>query len=149
MKNNITPEQYDKYVKEKTPNSSIVTDCIKAFIVGGIICTIGQAFTNFYVYTGLSKELASSATSITLVFFGALLTGMNIYPKIGKIGGAGSLVPITGFSNAVVSPALESKTEGSILGTGVKIFTIAGPVILYGTIASIIAGIIYWLIGLV
>ncbi len=148
MKNKFTPEQYDKYVKEKTPNSTIFPDCIKAFLTGGIICTIGQALMNFYKYIGMQQELASSAVSITLVFFGALLTGLNIYPVIGKFGGAGSLVPITGFANAVVSPALESKTEGRILGTGAKIFTIAGPVILYGTIASVIAGIIYWLIGL-
>ena len=148
MKNKMTPQEYDKYVKQKTPSSSTVKDCLKAFLVGGIICMIGQFFLNSYKNCGLNEELAGTATSITLVFISALLTGLDIYPKIAKFGGAGTLVPITGFANAVVSPALESKAEGAVLGTGAKIFTIAGPVILYGTLASIITGFMYWCISL-
>lgn len=149
MINKMTPEEYDKLVKAKTPNSSIVKDCVRAFLVGGAICTLGQAFMNMYKAFGLDTDSASTATSITLIFISALLTGLDIYPKIAKFGGAGTLVPITGFANAVVSPALESKPEGAILGTGSKIFTIAGPVILYGTLASVIAGFIYWCMSLI
>jgi len=148
MKNNMTPKEYGEYVKKKTPNSSTFTDCIRAFIVGGLICALGQVFLNIYKSCGFNEELSGTATSITLVLISALLTGLDIYPKIAKFAGAGTLVPITGFANAVVSPALESKSEGAILGTGVKIFTIAGPVILYGTLTSVITGFIYWCISL-
>ena len=148
MKNKMTPKEYGEYVKRKTPNSPLLSDCLKAFLVGGIICTLGQCFINLYKSCGLDSDLAGTAASITLVFISALLTGFDIYPKIAKFGGAGTLVPITGFANAVVSPALEAKTEGSVTGTGVKLFTIAGPVILFGTAASVIAGIIYWIIGM-
>lgn len=135
--------EYDEYIKEKTPNSKLFTDCIKAFVVGGIICIIGQALSDLYQYWGLNKEDASSLVSVSLIFLSALLTGLDVYPKIAKHAGAGTLVPITGFSNSVAAPALEAKTEGYVLGVGAKIFTIAGPVILFGTLASIIAGIVY------
>lgn len=145
MKNKMTNEQYNEYVKQKTPNSKIFVDCIKAFLIGGLICVIGQCIRNFFSKKmGLDDETASTATSIIMVFLGAILTGLNIYPKIAKHAGAGTIVPITGFANSVVAPALEAKTEGLILGVGAKIFTIAGPVILYGTFASVIAGLFYY-----
>lgn len=147
MKNQMTNKEYNEYVKTKTPNSKIVRNCIFAFLIGGLICCIGQALLTIYKKFGLSEENASSAVSITLIFLGALLTGLDIYPKIAKYAGAGTIVPITGFANSVVAPALEAKTEGFVLGTGAKIFTIAGPVILYGTLASFVAGIIYFIIG--
>ena len=141
----MTNEQYNEYVKQKTPNSNIFVNCIKAFVIGGLICVIGQLIKNFFSKKmGLDDESASTATSIVMVFLGALLTGLDIYPKIAKHAGAGTIVPITGFANSVVSPALEAKTEGLVLGVGAKIFTIAGPVILYGTLASVIAGICYF-----
>lgn len=148
MKQKMTPEEYSEYVKQKTPNSKIFTNCIKAFLFGGAICTIGQCFSTWFLKLGLSEELAGTATSIVMIFLGALLTGLDIYPKLAKHAGAGTIVPITGFANSVVSPALEAKTEGYVLGVGAKIFTIAGPVILYGTAASIIAGLVYWIISL-
>lgn len=141
---NMSNQEYIQYVEKKNPKSKLGINCLKAFLIGGIICTIGQGFLNLYKYLGLDKETASTCVSITLVFIGALLTGLNIYPKIAKHGGAGTLVPITGFSNAVSAPALEAKTEGYVLGVGAKIFTIAGPVILFGTLSSIICGIIYF-----
>lgn len=145
MKNTMTNEQYNEYVKSKTPNSHIVKNCIWAFLIGGIICLIGQIILNIYKSVGLSNDNAATALSVTLIFLGALLTGLDIYPKIAKHAGAGTIVPITGFANSVVAPALEAKTEGYVLGTGAKIFTIAGPVILYGTLASFIAGIVYYI----
>ncbi len=145
LKNQMTNEQYNEYVKQKTPNSKIFTNCIKAFVIGGLICVIGQLILNFFKNKmGMDEESAGTATSIVMVFLGALLTGLNIYPKIAKHAGAGTIVPITGFANSVVSPALEAKTEGLVLGVGAKIFTIAGPVILYGTLASVVAGICYY-----
>jgi stage V sporulation protein AC len=145
MKNKMTNQEYNEYVKQKTPNSNIFVNCLKAFVIGGIICVIGQIIMNFFMNTvKLDKDSASTATSIVMVFLGALLTGLDIYPKIAKHAGAGTIVPITGFANSVVSPALEAKTEGLVLGVGAKIFTIAGPVILYGTLASVIAGLFYY-----
>lgn len=143
---NMSNEEYVNYVSEKSPKSNLMIDCLKAFAIGGLICTIGQCFLNLYKYLGADKETASTLVTITMVFLGSLLTGLNIYPKIAKHGGAGTLVPVTGFSNAVAAPALEAKTEGYVLGVGAKIFTIAGPVILFGTISSIICGIIYFFI---
>lgn len=140
----MTSDEYNEYVKQKTPNSKTLLCCVKAFLIGGLICTIGQCIRMLFEKLGLSEEDASTATAITLVFFGALLTGLDIYPKIAKHAGAGTIVPITGFANSVVAPALEAKTEGMVLGVGAKIFTIAGPVILYGTLASTIAGLIYY-----
>lgn len=141
----MTNEEYSKYVQTKTPPSKVAKNCIKAFLIGGIICLIGQVFLNLYKYLGIDKEDASTLVTVTMIFIGALLTGLNIYPKIAKHGGAGTLVPVTGFSNAVTAPALEAKTEGYVLGVGAKIFTIAGPVILFGTLASVVCGILYYI----
>ena len=127
------------------PKSPILKDCLNAFWIGGLICVIGQAFTNWYGAMGLDKEAAGTATSMSLVALSALLTGLSLYDDIAKYGGAGTLVPITGFANAICAPAVEFKTEGFILGVGAKIFTIAGPVIVYGLAASSIYGLIYWL----
>lgn len=145
---NMTNEQYSKYAQSKSPKSNLFTNCIKAFVIGGLICTVGQCFLNLYKTVGLSKDVAQPLVTVTMIFLGTLLTGLNIYPKIAKHGGAGTLVPVTGFANAVAAPALEAKTEGYVLGVGAKIFTIAGPVILFGTISSIVCGIIYFIMGL-
>ena len=143
---NMSNEEYVNYVSEKSPKSKLGLNCLKAFLIGGLICTIGQCFLNLYKYLGADKETAFTLVTVTMIFLGSLLTGLNIYPKIAKHGGAGTLVPVTGFSNAVTAPALEAKTEGYILGVGAKIFTIAGPVILYGTLSSIVCGLIYFFI---
>lgn len=144
----MSKEEYEAYVKKVSPNSKLLPNMVKAFLIGGAICCVGQAIMELYGSAGFSAELAATATSITLVFLGALLTGLGIYDDIAKHGGAGTLVPITGFANAVVSPALEFKTEGYVTGTGAKMFIISGPVIVYGISASVIYGIIIWLIGL-
>lgn len=146
MNKNITKKEYQDMVFRKSPSSKTLKNCTKAFFIGGIICTVGQFFLDFWKRFGLSDELSLTATAITMVFFGVLLTGLDIYPKIAKHAGAGTLVPITGFANAVSSPAIEAKTEGFVLGVGAKIFTIAGPVILYGTAASMVYGIIFFFI---
>ena len=143
---NMSNEEYINYVSEKSPKSKLGLNCLKAFLIGGLICTIGQCFLNLYKYLGADKETAFTLVTVTMIFLGSLLTGLNIYPKIAKHGGAGTLVPVTGFSNAVTAPALEAKTEGYVLGVGAKIFTIAGPVILYGTLSSIVCGLIYFFI---
>lgn len=139
----MTDTEYANYVKAKTPNSKLFKDCVKAFLIGGLICLIGQCLLNLYKHWGLSEDDAATALTITLVFLSALLTGLDIYPKIAKHAGAGTLVPVTGFANSVAAPALEAKTEGYVLGVGAKVFTIAGPVILFGVAASMLAGIIY------
>lgn len=143
MSKNITKKEYQKMVDKKSPSSKVFKNSIKAFLIGGTICLIGQCFLSFYQSLDLSEEMTGAATAISMIFLGVLLTGLDIYPKIAKHGGAGTLVPITGFANAVSAPAIESKTEGFVLGVGAKIFTIAGPVILYGTLASFLAGIIF------
>ena len=140
----ISKQQYDIMVKKISPNSKSRTDILKAFLIGGLICSIGQGLLDIFTYYGFDKKSASAWTSITLVVISALLTGLGLYEKIAKHGGAGTLVPITGFANAVASPALEFKAEGFILGVGAKVFAIAGPVILYGTAASVVYGIIYY-----
>lgn len=147
MAKNMTQEEYKKIMERKTPASKLFTNCIKAFLIGGLICCVGQFFLNFYTGLGLEKELAAGATSMTMIFLGMLLTGLDIYPKIAKHAGAGTIVPITGFANSVASPAIEAKTEGLVLGVGAKLFTIAGPVIVYGTIASVVAGVIFFFMG--
>lgn len=147
MAKNMTQEEYKKIMERKTPASKLFTNCIKAFLIGGLICCVGQFFLNFYTGLGLEKELAAGATSMTMIFLSVLLTGLDIYPKIAKHAGAGTIVPITGFANSVASPAIEAKTEGLVLGVGAKLFTIAGPVIVYGTIASVVAGVIFFFMG--
>lgn len=144
----MTESEYSEYAKGKVKKSPVLKNCVNAFFYGGAICTVGQVINSLYMNVFGEKE-AACATSVTLIFIGALLTGLDIYPKIAKKAGAGTVVPITGFANSVVSPALESKTEGYVLGVGAKIFTIAGPVILYGSLASVICGIIYYTVGLV
>jgi stage V sporulation protein AC len=148
MKKTFTKEEYSQYVKSATPNSNLFSNMIKAFIVGGIICDIGQLITNLLKARGLNMETASAITTIIMIFIGAFLTALNVYDVIGKFAGAGSVVPITGFANSVVSPAMEFKSEGHIMGIGAKMFIIAGPVIVFGVCASIIAGIIHYLITL-
>ena len=141
----MTQRQYQKMVERIAPKSPIWKNCLKAFLVGGLICALGQAILNLYVYWGLDKENSATATSVTLVVLSALLTGLSLYDNIAKHAGAGTLVPITGFANAVSSAAIEFKTEGWILGVGAKMFTIAGPVIVYGVSASVIYGLVYWI----
>ena len=134
----ISKDQYEKINKYYSPKSNIIKDCSWAFFIGGLICFIGQVLINIYINFGLDKEAASSLASITLILLSAILTGFNIYNTIANIAGAGTLVPITGFANSMVSPALEFQTEGLVLGVGAQMFTIAGPVIVYGTVTSVI-----------
>lgn len=141
----MTEKQYQQRVQELSPKSPMGMDCLNAFLIGGAICLIGQIFMNLYSSLDLSKEAAGTATSITLVSLSALLTGLSLYDNLAKYGGAGTLVPITGFANAIAAPAVEFKTEGFILGVGAKIFTIAGPVIVYGLAASSVYGFVYYL----
>ena len=140
----MTQRQYQKLVDDMAPKSPIWKDCLKAFLIGGLICTIGQLILNGYTALGLDKEQSATATSMTLVAISALLTGLSLYDNIAKHAGAGTLVPITGFANSIAAPAIEFKTDGFILGLGAKMFTIAGPVIVYGMVASVVYGIIYW-----
>lgn len=141
----MTEKEYGKLVGEISPNSPMGRDCLNAFAVGGIICTVGQFFMNYYAKLGLDKDAAGTAASMTLVVISAILTGLSLYDNIAKYAGAGTLVPITGFANSIAAPAVEFKTEGFILGVGAKMFTIAGPVIVYGLAASVAYGLIYWL----
>ena len=141
----MTEKEYEKLVQKAAPKSPIGKDCLNAFWIGGLICVLGQILTNTYGSIGLGKDAASTATSITLVALSALLTGLSLYDNLAKYGGAGTLVPITGFANAIAAPAVEFKTEGFVLGVGAKLFTIAGPVIVYGLSASVVYGLIYWL----
>lgn len=138
-------ESYNDYVEQVTPKHSCLKNCAQAFVTGGIICTIGQAVMNMYMLWN-DKDTAAAWTTLTLVLISVILTALNIYPSITKWGGAGSLVPITGFANSVAAPAIEFKKEGFVFGVGCKIFTIAGPVILYGILLSWILGIIYWIL---
>lgn len=138
----MSPKEYQQYVSQKAKKSPIVKDVALAFIIGGLICVIGQLIQNGWSAAGLNKEDAGTATSCSLVFLSALLTGLNLYNKIARLGGAGTLVPITGFANAVVSPAIDFKSEGFVTGMAAKMFTVAGPVIVYGVTASVIYGII-------
>ena len=141
----MTEKEYGKLVKNMQPRSPLGKDCLKAFLIGGLICAIGQVCLNGYTALGLDKDGASTATCITLISLSALLTGLSLYDNIAKHAGAGTLVPITGFANAIAAPAVEFKTEGFILGVGAKMFTIAGPVIVYGVSASVVYGLIYWI----
>ncbi len=141
-------KEYEKYVKEVTPTHNLWLQMLKAFITGGVICCIGQFILNFAGSMNLDQQTAGSWCSLILVFLSVVLTGFGIYPKIVKWGGAGALVPITGFANSVAAPAIEYKAEGQVFGIGCKIFTIAGPVILYGIFASWLLGVVYWILKL-
>lgn len=140
----MTNKEYAAYVKAKAPKSPLLKDCIFAFLIGGLICIGGQALTDFFMAQGLDKDSAGTATSISLVFISALLTGLNLYNSLGRFAGAGTLVPITGFANSVVSPAIDFKSEGLITGMATKMFVVAGPVIVFGTAASVVYGVIYY-----
>ena len=141
----MTEKEYGKLVADLCPKSPMWRDCAMAFVIGGLICTVGQVFINWYSALGIEKDMASTAASMTLVVLSALLTGLSLYDNLAKYAGAGTLVPITGFANSVAAPAVEFKTEGFILGVGAKMFTIAGPVIVYGVSASVVYGLIYWI----
>ena len=141
----MTEREYGRLVKDMMPRSPMWKDCLKAFLIGGTICALGQLIQNGYMALGLEKQDAGTAMSMTLVALSALLTGLSVYDDIAKHAGAGTLVPITGFANSVAAPAVEFKTEGFILGVGAKIFQIAGPVIVYGVSASVVYGLIYWI----
>ena len=141
----MTEKEYGKLVEQYAPKSPVLKDCIGAFIIGGLICTLGQVFLNVYTNLGLDETNAGTATSISLIFLSALLTGLSLYDNIAKFAGAGTLVPITGFANAITAPAVEFKTEGFVMGVGAKMFTIAGPVIVYGISAGVVYGLIYWI----
>ncbi|MDO4303887.1 MAG: SpoVA/SpoVAEb family sporulation membrane protein [Bacillota bacterium] len=140
-------KEYEEYVKRITPTHNLLLQMLRAFITGGLICVVGQFLLNFAKNTlSMDQEMAGSFCSLVLVFISVLLTGLNIYPSIVKFGGAGALVPITGFANSVAAPAVEFKKEGQVFGIGCKIFTIAGPVILYGILTSWALGLIYWIL---
>ena len=141
----MTEKQYGALVARMAPKSPMWRDCLNAFWIGGLICVVGQIFMNCYGAWGLEKQDAGTAASMTLVALSALLTALSVYDDIAKHAGAGTLVPITGFANAIAAPAVEFKTEGFVLGVGAKMFTIAGPVIVYGLAASVVYGFIYWL----
>ncbi|MBR1802634.1 MAG: stage V sporulation protein AC [Clostridia bacterium] len=147
MKPIETNQEYSDYVNKKSPDSPILKNCLNAFWVGGLICTIGQFIMNFCQYKGMEQTQASTVVSIVLVACAAILTGLNIFNKIGKFAGAGSLIPITGFANSIVSPAIEYKSEGYVMGVGGKMFTVAGPVLVYGISTSVIIGMIAVLFG--
>ena len=144
----MSNQEYAQIVKKVSPPSPKIKDFVSAYLIGGLICTLGQLFFELYTYMGFSEKTVKSALPVTLIFIAALLTGLKLFDKIAKRAGAGTLVPITGFANAVVSPAIEFRSEGFVLGVGANMFKIAGPVIVYGTAASIIYGIIYYLIKL-
>ncbi len=141
----MTEKQYGRLVKEMSPKSPVGRDCFNAFWIGGLICVLGQLLMNGYGALGMEKEQAGTAASMTLVALSALLTGLSVYDDIAKHAGAGTLVPITGFANSIAAPAVEFKTEGFVLGVGAKMFTIAGPVLVYGVSASVVYGLIYWI----
>ncbi|MCI8739670.1 MAG: stage V sporulation protein AC [Oscillibacter sp.] len=143
----MSPQEYQQYVKQRAQKSPLVKDVVLAFIIGGLICVVGQLIQNGWSAAGLNQEDAGTATSCSLVALSALLTGLNLYNKLGRFGGAGTLVPITGFANAVVSPAIDFKSEGFVTGMAAKMFLVAGPVIVFGTLASVIYGVVLMLTG--
>ena len=142
----MSPKEYQEYVKQKSKKSPIVKDTVLAFLIGGTICVIGQLIRNGWTAYGLAAEDAATATSISLVFLSVLLTALNLYNKLGRYGGAGTLVPITGFANAVSSPAIDFRAEGIVTGMAAKMFLVAGPVIVFGTAASAVYGVVLWII---
>ena len=142
----MSPKEYQEYVKQKSKKSPIVKDTILAFLIGGAICVMGQLIRNGWTAFGLTAEDAATATSVSLVFLSVLLTALNLYNKLGRYGGAGTLVPITGFANAVSSPAIDFRAEGIVTGMAAKMFLVAGPVIVFGTTASVVYGVVLWII---
>ena len=148
MNVNFTKEKYKKFVKAHAPRSPIVKNCLRAFLVGGSICTLAEGLIWLYAKLGYPKSDAGTLCSVTLIAAAAVLTGLGVFDKLARFAGAGTLVPITGFANSVVSPAIDAKAEGYILGVGAKIFTVAGPVLLYGTAAGTLYGVFYWLFSL-
>lgn len=144
-----TGNEYNKMAKEASPNSPVFVDCLKAFLIGGTVCLLGQVFNYLFQKAGFNEEYVKALTPSVLIIITAILTGIGVFDKIAKHAGAGTIVPITGFANSVVSPALEFKAEGVVMGTGANIFKIAGPVIAYGTFAAVIYGIIYYLMQMV
>lgn len=146
---NMNKETYKRFADAHAPHSPTGKNCLFAFLIGGLICTVGQGLRDLYQNLCHMNEIdAGTMTSVTLIFIAVVLTGLGLFDRIAKVAGAGTLVPITGFANSVVSPAIDSHAEGLILGVGAKIFTVAGPVLLYGTLAGGIYGVIYWLVGL-
>ncbi|HBV89101.1 stage V sporulation protein AC [Desulfosporosinus sp.] len=140
----VTPEKYQALTQQYTPKPTISKNVVRAFIVGGIICSIGQLFINFFITLGMVRVEASTAATATMIFLGALLTGLGVYDEIGKFAGAGSIVPVTGFANSIVAPAMEFRREGYVMGVGAKLFTVAGPVLVYGIATSIVVGFVYF-----
>lgn len=147
MKTKMSSKQYEKYIKDKIPKPKYLKNCISAFIVGGLICDVAQFISNIAKSYGYNQQAVSTITATTMVFLGAFLTGIGIYDRIGRFAGAGSIVPITGFANSIVSPAMEFKREGFVFGVGAKMFVLAGPVLVYGISTSIVIGFIYYLFG--
>ena len=146
---NLSKETYKKYAAARAPKSPILKNCLRAFLTGGLICTLGQGLNTLYTKAcGMEKADAGTLTACTLVLIAAVLTGLGVFDRIAKFAGAGTLVPITGFANSVVSTAIDAKSEGLILGVGAKIFSVAGPVLLYGTLAGTVYGVVYWVVGL-
>ena len=145
----INEKEYKEYCKKHAKHSPLIKDTLMAFLFGGLICIAAEGLFEFYLYIGIAKEIVKTLVPITLIFLSALTTGIGIYDDLAKIAGAGTLVPITGFANAVVSPAIDDKSEGMIMGVGAKMFTIAGPVIVYGVLSSVIYGLIYWFVGVI
>lgn len=145
MKKDFTPQEYNKYVSQKSPKSRIVRDTAVAFVTGGLICTFAQVVYNIMLKYGISEEIVKKSIPVIMIFIGAFLTGINVYSKLGKFCGAGTIVPITGFANSIVSSAMEFKSEGLVTGLAVKMFSVAGPVIVYGTVVSVAIGIVYYI----
>ena len=145
MKKDFTPQEYNKYVSEKSPKSRIVRDTAVAFVTGGAICLVAQLINNVLEGFGISVEFVKKAIPVIMIFIGSFLTGINVYCKLGKFCGAGTIVPITGFANSIVSSAMEFKSEGFVTGLAVKMFSVAGPVIVYGTVVSVAIGLIYYI----
>ena len=145
---NIGSEKYNQYADAHAPKSRVVRNSLMAFLFGGLICAVAEALTRLYVTFGMARDDAGLLTSVTLIFVAAVLTAAGVFDNIAKVAGAGTLVPITGFANSVVSAAVDSRDEGFVLGLGAKIFTVAGPVLLYGTLAGAVCGVIYWIVSL-
>lgn len=146
---NMDKKQYKRYADAHAPKSPLIKDCIRAFLVGGAICVLAEALGELYtLHPSVDEKTSGTLVSITLIFLAVLLTGIGIFDNIAKFAGAGTLVPITGFANSVASPAIDSRSEGYVLGVGAKIFTVCGPVLLYGTLAGAIYGVIYWICGM-